>query len=163
MAGNGYNEKKYESVTVQGATTDEQDINIMPANAELTEFSVVLSWGERPSDLDAHLKGPSANGTGRFHIYYGQQSYTENGVTYAQLDTDDTDGKGPETITAFKEVAGVYSYYVYNFRADAPLAGSGAKIELYKNGILYRTFSVPAGGEQNDIGMYLRLKMVNYV
>ena len=138
---------KYQVITIESNQTLTQNESIMPVSQEINDFTVVLSWGETPSDLDSHLKGPEADGNGRFHVYYGDKQYNDNGVTYAQLDVDDTSGHGPETITSFKQIDGVYRYYVYNYSNEVPLAGSGARVELYKNNALIKTFTVPATGD----------------
>ena len=58
---------------------------------------MVLNWGEAPPDLDSHLLTPIIDGN-TYHIYYSNTGNYE-GPPYAKLDTDDTNGYGPETIT----------------------------------------------------------------
>ena len=49
-------------------------------------------------------------------IYTMAINHTSNDrVTYAKLDVDDTSGYGPETITSFKQIDGIYRYYVYQY------------------------------------------------
>ncbi|MEB1808188.1 MAG: InlB B-repeat-containing protein [Bacillaceae bacterium] len=147
LSSDRYN-KKYETFQVRASEMTIHNTTLLPKSEEISNFSVVLTWGERPRDLDAHLTGPRANGDGRFHVFYGNRSYTEGGVTYAELDVDETGGNGVETITSFREINGIYRYSVHNFSNEMPLAGSGAKVELYKEGNLIRTFRAPAGGSE---------------
>lgn len=78
-----------------------------------------LTWGNEASgasaDIDSHLVGPKADGTGSFHVYYSNESYEANGVRMADLDVDDTDYEGPEHTTIYKETNGIYRFYVHNF------------------------------------------------
>ncbi|MEA2099220.1 MAG: hypothetical protein U9P72_03735 [Campylobacterota bacterium] len=53
----------------------------------------VLSWGERPSDLDLHLKANS------YHVSFRNKKSVTN---RAKLDRDSMKGYGPETITINK-------------------------------------------------------------
>jgi hypothetical protein len=70
---------------------------------------IVLDWGDRPRDLDAHLI--KENG---YHISYRDKRTSDDGM--AKLDRDDTNRNGPETITV-NEVneRDVYTYKVHNF------------------------------------------------
>jgi hypothetical protein len=66
---------------------------------------VVLSWGEKPEDMDSHLCFPGN------HIYYDSQIGDD-----ANLDVDDTDSYGPETITITRKKPGQeYIYAVHNY------------------------------------------------
>ena len=59
------------------------------------EMRVVLEWGKRPKDLDAHLVKQ-----GGYHISFRDMAVAQDGS--ARLDRDDTNGEGPETITILK-------------------------------------------------------------
>ena len=65
------------------------------SNIAAGNLRIVLLWGEEPSDLDSHLWGPTIDGTGKFHIFYGDKTYYEFDETGestipAFLDLDDT-------------------------------------------------------------------------
>ena len=88
------------------------------------QIRFVLRWGDEesgaPSDLDSHLVGPRAKGIGNFHTYYSDETYGEydgedSYVKYADLDVDDTTWEGPETTTIYKQTAGTYRFYIYDF------------------------------------------------
>jgi hypothetical protein len=99
----------------------------------MDSVKIVLTWGERPRDEDSHLEGPTVDGQGRFHTWYGDKIYEgEDGIRYADLDWDDVHSYGPETTTIYNLVDGKYRFYVHNYSGEAPLVGSGAKVEVYK-------------------------------
>ncbi len=94
-------------------------------------FSIVLRWGENPSDLDSHLFIPmtwDANWD-LYHIaYYNMGSLT--GDPYTALDTDDVSSFGPEIISGFELYQGTYSYFVHHFSGSGTIAQSPAVVEL---------------------------------
>lgn len=121
-------------------------------NVKNPEIRIVLTWGETPSDLDLHLTGP-ASGGGRFHVYYNDMQYYENGEKVAELDYDDTSSYGPEVITVHEPIPGIYRLYVHNFTnrhesGSLGLAGSGAVIQVFLGNSAepMAIFSVPGGG-----------------
>lgn len=114
---------------------------------EALPVSVVLTWGEQPWDLDAHLTGPTASPATRFHVWYGNRGLL-TGPPFAALDVDDVSSFGPETITIRSVLGGTYRYSVHDYtdRALQPsnaLANSGAKVEVYRGANLVATFDVP--------------------
>jgi L,D-peptidoglycan transpeptidase YkuD (ErfK/YbiS/YcfS/YnhG family) len=114
------------------------------------EMRAVLTWGERPSDLDSHLIGPRGDGTD-FHIFFSARTAALNGVIVADLDLDDTDRYGPETTSIYAASPGKYSFFVYDYsnggHSDSTeLARSGAKVRVYIGGETdVREFNVPPG------------------
>ncbi|WP_205713072.1 tetratricopeptide repeat protein [Escherichia sp. E4694] len=117
---------------------------ISPVMTNLDGMRVVLSWGERPFDLDSHLIFPGG------HIYFDSKWGTD-----ANLDVDDTDSYGPETITISKKHFGEsYIYAVQDYsNKGLPnsnyLSGSNAKVFVYVGSSLVRSYSVPAGERGN--------------
>lgn len=89
--------------------------------------SMVLTWGELPSDLDSHFTGPDGLG-GRFHVYYGNQDLPQ-----ASLDTDDTSSYGPEVTSLLQAIPGEYVYAIHNYSGEAagPIKDSGATIRTF--------------------------------
>jgi uncharacterized protein YfaP (DUF2135 family) len=111
------------------------------------QIRIVLTWGKKPEDLDAHLEGPLPNGK-RFQV-----DYRDKGDLYSQqfvrLDTDCQTGEGPETITVLGVVPGSYNFFVHDFtNRDDPhskaLAESGAEVKVYQGG---QTYTFHAGHE----------------
>lgn len=110
--------------------------------------------------MDSHLWGPTIDGTGKFHIFYGDKTYYEFDETGestipAFLDLDDTTSYGPETTTVYEmNQSGTYSFYVHDFTNRAELdshalANSGAKVEVYLGTKRIETYHVPASGVGN--------------
>jgi len=108
------------------------------------DFRIVLTWGSRPNDLDAHLSGPHPEG-GNFHIWY------RNRVLIAGrdfLDRDDTDKYGPETVTIYKPASGEYHFFVHDYsnradRSSRTLSFSDAVVQVYADETLKATFRIP--------------------
>jgi len=117
---------------------------ISPVMTSLDGMRVVLSWGEKPFDLDSHLIFPGG------HIYFDSKEGTD-----ANLDVDDTDSYGPETVTISKKHFGEsYIYAVKDYsNKGLPnsnyLSASKAKVFVYVGGSLVRSYSVPAGKRGN--------------
>lgn len=110
------------------------NIAISPSIQVWNEYRIVLTWGERPRDLDSHL---ICSGNDNFHVYFGNKnSYDRN----ASLDIDDTSSYGPETTTVKVEEGNSYIYAVHNFSnggasesqdASWNLARSEARVVVY--------------------------------
>lgn len=110
-----------------------------------SQYRFVLTWGQRPSDLDAHLVGPDLTGK-EFHIsYHNMRSWSGRHF----LDVDDMDSFGPETITLNRLDDGVYEFFVHDFSngfnpQSGGLAASDAMVRLYREQELLAEFTVPA-------------------
>lgn len=116
---------------------------ISPVMQNLDGVRVVLSWGATPADLDSHLWFNSS------HIFWQNKVAPK-----ANLDVDDTDSYGPETITIEEKKFGTEYYYaVHDFTnkektTSSALSKSGAKVFVYIGQSLIKTYYVPA----NKIG-----------
>ncbi|ALS25414.1 SLH domain-containing protein [Paenibacillus naphthalenovorans] len=110
------------------------------------EIRIVLTWGERPRDLDSHLVGPIPNG-GVFHTWYADRIHSVSGAVYADLDHDDVTSYGPETTTIRQLVDGTYRFYVHNFSGETNMRESGAHIEVYVGATTTpaKTYDIPTG------------------
>jgi hypothetical protein len=132
------------SATIRMGADETPREMIFALSPEIKEFRIVLTWGSRPRDLDAHLSGPNPDG-GDFHIWY------RNKILIAGrdfLDRDDTDKYGPETITIYKPAVGEYYYSVYDYSNRAKkrskrLSRSNAVVSVYGENKLLATFEVP--------------------
>lgn len=123
---------------------------ISPVMTNLDGMRIVLTWGEEPFDLDSHLAYPGN------HIYFNQRQGTD-----AELDVDDVDSYGPETITLNKKRFGEgYVYAVQNYSnrttpQGEELSHSQAKVFVYVGQSLVRTYNVPQG--QGNLWTVFRL------
>lgn len=109
------------------------------------ETRIVLTWGATPSDLDSHLVSED------FHVYYSNRDgYDYWGSWRANLDLDDTSSYGPETVTIYQGVDGVYTYSVYDYTNrgssySSELSYSGATVRVYQGDGLVAEYHVPVG------------------
>ena len=112
---------------------------ISPTMNTLDGFRVVLSWSSNPLDIDSHL-AYAGN-----HIFFSHKT-----GTMANLDVDDTDGYGPETVTVEKKAQGKrYVYAVHNYtnrekKDNHNLSGqSYARVFVYIGNTLIKTYLIP--------------------
>jgi hypothetical protein len=88
------------------------------------EVRIILNWGSRPDqvrDADSHLACPCGAGGG--HVYY--QNRVHGAADHkVELDVDDTDWGGPETVTLTRPPPGTYLYWVHDY--SGPPAKLGA-------------------------------------
>lgn len=134
--------------------------SINPMNVDIADddnIRIVLNWGERPYDIDSHLLTYTEDEI--YHI-----AYYDKDNSFSNLDVDDVDSYGPETVTIVSAVtgsayeggyeqapAGKYSYYVHNYSNRSlteeddsyHLAQSGAVVRVYIGNRLLYTISIP--------------------
>lgn len=132
---------------VGGSSVTGKDLSLSPLGRG--DIQIILTWGETPEDLDAHLTGPDSAG-GRFHVYFGNMGSLDSNP-YAALDVDDVTSFGPETISITRVRPGTYRYSVHDFTnrnatPDSPshaLAESGAEVEVFVQDTLAAEFFPP--------------------
>lgn len=117
---------------------------------------IVLSWGANPRDLDSHLVGRLSDGS-RFHVYFPSDDKigrNSSGTQVANLDHDDTQGNGYETVT-FDEFDpdGEYDYFVHWYSGTGTWSGSNALVELYTGQGTRDTVSAPSNSEQANLSL----------
>lgn len=123
VSADDYTTEHFELVVPQTSSV-EQDFSISPELAA-SQIRIVLEWGSTPHDLDSHLEGTSSGGSS---VNVNFTNREVSGV--ANLDVDDTNGGGPETIT-IDDTRGSYVYKVHQFSSDGSLATSGATVKIY--------------------------------
>jgi uncharacterized protein YfaP (DUF2135 family) len=129
------------NVVVQPEQTTHTRIALSPTvPAGVTR--IVLSWGASPLDLDSHLTTPASGNCAADHVYFSTRG-SQSGCPFALLDTDQTDGFGPETITIYSQLNGTYCYGVDQYSSDGTLAGSGATVSVFQSSGLIARFTVP--------------------
>jgi hypothetical protein len=108
----------------------------------------VLTWGDAPADLDAHLVGPLESG-GTFVVNWDSRGSCTS-IPFSCLDQDATDGRGPESITIAEKVPGKYTFYVHNYTdsEEGPtslgLSRSNARVDVYTSAGLVASYPVPS-------------------
>lgn len=112
------------------------------------QMRVVLTWGATPDDLDSHMYVELYNGDSG-NVYWSNTSFYSESERVVDLDLDDVNCYGPETITVYDAKPGIYYYYVRNYTADYDyqLSESGAVVQVYlgTSGVPAYTFYVPSG------------------
>lgn len=120
---------------------NEFTINMSPVIQTQGEYRIVLTWGEKPRDLDSHL---FCSGNSNYHIFFGNKESSDGN---AFLDWDDVTSYGPETTTVKIGEGNYYTYAVHNYTDNGAslgenaawnLASSGARVVVYaENGIIF--------------------------
>jgi hypothetical protein len=83
--------------------------------AAARDVRIVLNWGsgsEQVKDADSHLA--CGCGASDRHVYFRSRSHKGAGHA-AELDVDDTDWGGPETVTLTRPAAGAHVYWVHDY------------------------------------------------
>ncbi|MFT8823851.1 MAG: carboxypeptidase regulatory-like domain-containing protein, partial [Liquorilactobacillus satsumensis] len=133
----------YQNILATGHQDSNNQNGILTPSSSNYAYRIVLQWGENPNDLDSHLTGPMSDGNGRFHLYFRNKDYQDDG-TDAELDVDDTTSYGPETVTIIKEmVSGTYTYAVHKYAGGGELANSDATVKVYRGTNLVEEYNVP--------------------
>jgi len=119
------------------------------ATAGVRRVRVILNWGSDPSqvkDADSHLLCPCGDPTA--HVYYAAKEHagTDHEV---DLDVDDTDWGGPETVTLHDPPPGDYRYWVYDYSGDrATLGQSDVVVRVLVGDELTAEYRAPASATQ---------------
>lgn len=143
----GYADASKTGIAVGAQNTSSQNVFLSPTGAAGT-VRIVLTWRADPRDLDSYLTGPIAESTNRFTIaYYSQGNCSAS--PFACLDQDVTSGFGPETMTITRVLPGIYRFTVNKYSGSGPLEQSGARVDVYIDGLFRQAFSVPAGSGRN--------------
>jgi len=120
---------------------------------ELGALRIILDWGKSPADLDLHLVKE-----GGYHISYHNTIAAADGS--AQLDRDDRDGYGPETITINRtDNDATYTCYVHDYtnsnkNNNRNLSHSKAVVRVYNNNELTDSFYIPKDGAGNKWSVF---------
>lgn len=125
-----------------------QNLSLTP-ELQAGEIRIVLEWGKNPRDMDSHLVGTLSNGNG-FHVYYGYKDQYDEETKVCNLDVDDTDGEGPETITLIPTTSAPYYYYIYKYAGSGTTATSEARVTIYQGSNVLATFNVPTNQGDGD-------------
>jgi hypothetical protein len=98
---------------------------MLEATGEVSrDVRIILNWGSRQDqvkDADSHLACPCHDGN--HHVFFRHRSHEAAGHK-AELDVDDTDWGGPETITLTNPTNGDYIYWVHDYSGPPALLGT---------------------------------------
>ena len=148
LVNGGWSSDGSQSLLRHDADTNVAHIFLAHAIDFTDKIGVNLTWGVTPSDLDAHLWSPTDNGS-YTEIYYENRGSTSQDP-FAFLDVDDTSSYGPEVVTIVKNEGApyysqTYRYFVHCF-GNCSIAGSNAKVQLYNESELVKTYTAPSTG-----------------
>lgn len=119
----------------------------------LGHMRVVLDWGKKPKDLDAHFVKYNS-----YHISYRNMKIDADGV--AMLDRDDTNGYGPETLTVTEiDSNKEYNYFIHdysngNIKNSDKLSKSNAEVKVFGRGKLLYHFKIPQNKKGNTWNVF---------
>jgi PKD repeat protein len=144
----GYYSTTNSDAVIRPGETSRLDLWLAPIEPGKLRF--VLSWGENPKDLDAHLATPLIEGAA-YNISWAERGSLTS-APFAQSEIDAANGFGPETITITRCFPGLYHYYVHNFSDEwatvaAELTNSAAVVAIYTETGLAETFPAPTSGQ----------------
>ena len=139
------------------ATTQNTAMSLQLAAGDVR---IVLTWGENPQDLDSFLSVPG----GSQISWRGKGSLVS--APFAQLDVDDVDGFGPETITISQLSSGTYAFAVQLLGTVVP---EETTVRVYDSGGLLGEFVPPAGSDSwwrvftldGDTGLVTAVNTIN--
>ena len=105
---------------------------------------IVLNWGnehDQVKDADAHLARKDLKP--RLHVYWQKKLHPSDEVS-VELDVDDTDWGGPETVTLLDPPQGEYIYWVHNYSGEPALLGAAqVKVRVLFGDHVAGEFAVP--------------------
>lgn len=127
VTADGYSTEYFDLYVPENNASTDVSFTISPSLAA-NEVRFVLEWGATPPDLDAHLTG-TIDGT-TVNVNYITKTATKNGTVLADLDVDNRQGYGPETITMHK-TNGKVEYRVHRYSFSGSIAQSGATVKIY--------------------------------
>ena len=127
-----------ETVTIVDGVATTQDAAMSPQLAA-GDLRIVLTWGENPRDLDSYLWVP-----GGAQVWYNDERSLLS-APFAQLDVDETNGFGPETITIAQLSTGSYSFGVRALGGGSGFVPVETTVRVYDSSGVIGEFVPPAG------------------
>lgn len=134
---------KAQAKDAKGKTSDWSAACSVAISAQTVPVTVTLTWGENPSDLDAHMWTPNIGGTA-YHVYYMDEGSLST-APYCSLDVDDQTSYGPEHMLMSQTEPGTYVFAVHHYAGSGTITTSGAKVQVYRQGQPVQSFDVPTG------------------
>lgn len=143
----GFIEKSFPITITSGQNRYTDAVAISPT-LSADQMRVVLRWSKQPRDLDLHLYmiDPATNKQEAI-IGWMDKSFS-NSETSIELDVDNREGEGPETITVTNILPKRYVIFVHNASSPSstgtkPLSDSQAVLDVYIGNTLVKTYNVP--------------------
>ncbi len=112
-------------------------------NTGRKRIQIVLNWGSDRSqvkDADSHL----ACACGQGHVYYGSKVHSADDPRHeVNLDVDDMDWGGPETVTILDPIPGSYTYWVHNYSGSPSLGASAVVVRVILDDAVAGEYPIP--------------------
>lgn len=153
LSKDGYS-TKYQTVTVLSTTSiinlDLLSINTSSSMNTTAFATIIVRWGESPSDVDSHLLFNNTQISFMNKFFGAIPADRDNpcattGVV-ASLDLDDTDSYGPETTTICDGTSGPFEFKLHHFSGSSNMGASPTSVELItRDGSRYQ-FTAPTEG-----------------
>ena len=137
------------NIIVQKDVCTRKDGSITPIISG-DSFRIILDWGMDPQDLDSHVIGTLSDGSS-FEVAFWWKSQYDGEVETCNLDLDDVDGEGPETITLNVTTDQPYYYFVHRYSGFGSIATSNARVNVYQGANHVMTFNAPTNLGDGDI------------
>lgn len=146
----------FYNISVLSGAESTKNITVSKAlNSDEVRF--VLTWDGQAenvsADLDISLYGPYAFDDSEYNIYFGEYSKYASGYdmdykdqSFANLDVDDKEYEGPETITVKSVLPGQYKIFVTDYTNGgngSMLQSSNPVIKVYVGNTLTETIKMP--------------------
>ena len=146
----GFTTGTFNVVVLPDQVADSQNGTITPILAD-DEYRIILTWDANPADLDSHLFGHRPDGS-EFHVYFSIKQALDGDSEICNLDVDDVNSYGPETITLRPNADTPYYYYIHKYNGTGSICStSQASIAVYNGANLVATYNAPV--DQGD-GIY---------
>lgn len=139
----------YSNYTVSspGVVTSGQNYNVNAAlspNLASGQVRIVLTWTAQKTgavrDLDSFLLEPGAATNNP--VFWNHKT-----GSYANLDIDQTNWLGPETMTITNPAAGTFTYYVVNYSdpsTPSAMGNSNSVVTVYDSSGLLKQYNIPS-------------------
>jgi len=128
ISADGYVTQSYEMYVERGLADYEGDFHLSP-ELEEGQLRIVLEWGSAPKDLDLHLEGNLEDGTEVNLDFQKKEAYRGN-MQIGNLDVDNRNGYGPETIT-LNYINGIFEVFVVDYTWTGKIGSSEARVTIY--------------------------------
>ncbi len=140
VSAEGYIEESFEFRVYSSGIYSIDRVSISPELGD-GEIRVVLEWGRTPLDLDSYYMDEN----GKIRVKYNNRQYYDDGELIAELDVDDSDGYGPETLTVY-DTERDFTYAVADFTGSHTLfSRTDVTVKVYLPGETAPIIFTPPG------------------
>lgn len=154
--------KDYFNIIVDSETEDNNCIFEVSPEMTSNKYTIVLSWGNNPVDLNANLVGELSDGSTFYINHVTRKAFDSNGNVIASLDKDVQTGFGTETITFTAEADARYAYFVSWKEGTGTWGTSNAVVAMYNGDTFVNNFNVPVSSTDSS-GLWIPFSIKNNI